>query len=126
MLQAHWEDVLDALPTPTTAPVAPVTAPTTRAWHPLRAIGTEPPTSLRRPFHGMRHVPLAVHFAGCQLCSGKASAERAAKCWPAFRQAVRYAEELALRPLGLRHATDNRSASDDAPLLRLDIISSSS
>jgi hypothetical protein len=74
---------------------------------------------LRRPFFGYTRVPLAVHFAGCQLCSGKASAERAAKCWPSFRRVIRFAEEQTLRPLGLRHSPHNRSAPGSAPLLAL-------
>ena len=75
---------------------------------------------LRRPLFGSSRVPMAVHFAGCQLCSGKATdVGRTARCWPAFRRVLRFAEEQTLRPLGLRHAPQNRSAAESLPLLPL-------
>ena len=61
-------------------------------------------------------MPLSVHFAGCQLCSGKA-ADKASRCWPAFRRTLRFAEDQYLRPLGLSHPPRNRSAQEAAPLV---------
>ena len=72
---------------------------------------------LRRAFYGYTRVPLAVHFAGCQLCKVDAATERAAKCWPSFRRTLRFAEEQVLQPLGLRHPPHNRSAMGSAPLI---------
>ena len=61
-------------------------------------------------------MPFSIHFAGCQLCSGKADAERAARCWPAFRETVRFAEDQATQPWGLAHAPEDRGGASDAPL----------
>ena len=85
---------------------------------PLRRLGAMPLPPLRQKVFGLASVPLAVHFAGCQLCSGK-SPERALRCWPAFRRVVRFAEDQVLAPLGLRHPPLNRSAAESLPLLSL-------
>ena len=111
------EDIFERLPEamPTTA-AQPGEQPS--PWHPLRPNAAEGSPLLTRAFYGVPRVPLAVHFAGCQLCSGKAP-ERASKCWPAFRRTVRFAEEQTFRAWGLRHSPHNRSAPLDAPLLPL-------
>ena len=109
LLQGHWEDFADAMPLAMPPHLdAPLATP-------LRRVGAAALPPLRRSVFGLSSVPLSVHFAGCQLCSGK-SPETAARCWPAFRRTVRFAEEQSMRPLGLRHARANRSAADDLPL----------
>jgi len=124
LLQVHWEDVIEMLPTAMPAALSAATsaalAATSAEWHPMRSPSAEPLPAMRRPFYGHTRVPLAVHFAGCQLCSGKAAPEKSAKCWPAFRRVVRFAEEQGLRSLGLRHPSQNRSAPESAPLVRLE------
>lgn len=101
-IQGYWEDYVGALP------------PSAAAGG-----GGAPPASLLREVFGRRQLPFSIHYAGCQLCSAKADAAKARRCWPAYREAVRFAEDQALRPLGLMHAPANRSASDDAPLRSL-------
>lgn len=124
LLQAHWEDISDMLPgampftaTEDAATNADVSLPLPLPLRDPLADVVVP--LLQRPFFGHVRVPLAVHFAGCQLCSGKASPERVAKCWPSFRRVLRFAEEQTLRPLGKRHSPWNRSAPGSAPLLDL-------
>ena len=90
----------------------------TAAFVPLRLLGAPPLPPLRKSVFGRQHVPFTIHFAGCQLCSGKAEPERARRCWPAFRRAVRFAEDQTLKPMGLQHALRNRSEPLDLPLER--------
>ncbi len=54
---------------------------------------------------GTDRVPFVMHFAGCQLCSGKTDAHYANwdECRDAMAQALNYAEDWALAQLGLRH-----------------------
>lgn len=116
LMQGHWEDFHPAIPLELSreAPAAPHAASTTPT--PLRRLDAPPLPPLRRKVFGLADVPLAVHFAGCQLCSGKAP-EKAGACWPAFRRVLRFAEEQPLRALGVRHARGtNRSAPEDAAL----------
>ena len=88
LLQAFWEDFEDALPE---AVAAAATTTRTPVAVPLRRLGAPPLPQLRHKVYGLATVPLAVHFAGCQLCSGKAP-EKSERCWPAFRRALRLAE----------------------------------
>jgi hypothetical protein len=46
-----------------------------------------------------------MHFAGCQLCSGRTDAHYANRdeCLDAMAQSLNYAEDWALAQLGLRH-----------------------
>ena len=80
-------------------------------------LGGEP--RLLRQVFGRWRVPFSIHFAGCQLCSGKADAARAARCWPAFRETLRFAEDQAMRPWGLAHGPSDRGGASDAPLQQL-------
>ena len=107
-IQGYWEDYIGALPPSAGAAGGGATATAGR--------DDAPPPSLRREVFGRRQLPFSIHYAGCQLCSAKADAAKAQRCWPAYREAVRFAEDQALRPLGLMHAPANRTASDDAPL----------
>ena len=69
-----------------------------------------------RPVFGRERVPLSLHFAGCQLCSGKlADASRVERCWRAARATIRYAEDQSLAALGLAHPADGRENATDAP-----------
>lgn len=125
LLQGYWEEYADQLPIEPYAAdgVAPAIseAGSERLLPlPLREAQALPLASLRQRVHGSTRVPLSVHFAGCQLCSGKAEAERAARCWPAFRRVLRFAEDQALRPLKLRHARRNRSVEGSMALESLD------
>lgn len=97
LLQGHWEDFASAMPAEHEA--VPRVAPPT----PLRRPGAPWLPPLRQRVFGLGSVPLAVHFAGCQLCSGKAP-DKAGPCWPVFRRVLRFAEAQTLRTLGLRHA----------------------
>ncbi len=51
-------------------------------------------------------VPFVMHFAGCQLCSGKTDAHYAdwGQCRDALAQALNHVEDWSLSKLGLRHA----------------------
>lgn len=98
-LQGHWEDFADAIPD---EPGGGGAASSAVAAPPLRQPRAPPLAPLRKRVFGSVRVPLAVHFAGCQLCSGTAP-EKAPRCWPAFRRVLRFAEDVALRPLGVRH-----------------------
>jgi len=51
-------------------------------------------------------VPFIMHFAGCQLCSGRTDAHYANRddCRDAMAQALTHAEDWSLSKLGLRHA----------------------
>ena len=85
---------------------------------PLRAPTAHPLAPLRRRVFGSLRVPLSVHFAGCQLCSGKGPPEKTPRCWAELRRTIRFAEDQAMRPLGLRHqsGTQNQSMDSDGPL----------
>ena len=110
LMQGHWEDFQRAMPDDMDG--LPRHAPPT----PLRRLGSPMLPSLRHKVWGLADVPLAVHFSGCQLCSGKAP-DKAAPCWPVFRRVVRFAEAQALRALGVHHARgSNRSALNDTAL----------
>ena len=54
---------------------------------------------------GTDRVPFIMHFAGCQLCSGRTDAHYANRdeCLDAMAQSLNYAEDWALAQLGLRH-----------------------
>ena len=54
---------------------------------------------------GTDRVPFVMHFAGCQLCSGRTDAHYANwdECRDAMAQALNHAEDWALAQLGLRH-----------------------
>mmetsp|Transcript_2339 Transcript_2339/g.6532 ORF Transcript_2339/g.6532 Transcript_2339/m.6532 type:complete len:426 (+) Transcript_2339:75-1352(+) len=103
LLQTHWEDIIDAMP----LELAP-RPPAQSVWHPLRPLSAEPLPPLSRAFFGLTQVPLAVHFAGCQLCSGKAPV-RAVKCWPAFRGVVRFSEQQSLRHWDVHPLSQNQT-----------------
>ena len=123
MLQGYWEDYEEALPLSAAADAQGEAAARgggapTAAFVPLRLLGAPPLPPLRKSVFGRQHVPFTIHFAGCQLCSGKAEPERARRCWPAFRRAVRFAEDQTLKPMGLQHALRNRSEPLDLPLER--------
>lgn len=111
MLQGYWEDYEEALPISATAQTADGPG-----FVPLRLVGAPRLPPLKKAVFGREHVPFSIHFAGCQLCSGKAAPERARRCWPAFRRTVRFAEDQTLRPMGLQHALRNRSEPLDLPL----------
>ncbi len=51
-------------------------------------------------------MPFVMHFAGCQLCSGRTDAHYANwdECRDAMAQALNHVEDWALAQLGLRHA----------------------
>eukprot|EP00964_Phaeocystis_antarctica_P061111 scaffold36478_cov60-Phaeocystis_antarctica.AAC.2 len=126
-IQGYWEDYVGALPRAAlTAPADDVASPIAAADATARpgAAGASsaaervgPPVPwLSRQVLGRWRVPFSIHFAGCQLCSGKADAERAARCWPAFRETARFAEDQATRPWGLVHAPEDRGGASDAPL----------
>lgn len=55
---------------------------------------------------GSDRVPFVMHFAGCQLCSGRTDSHfaDADECRDALAQALNHAEDWALAQLGLRHA----------------------
>lgn len=55
---------------------------------------------------GSDRVPWVLHYSGCQLCSGRTSPELAnwSDCRDSFAEALTFAEDWALAPLGLRHA----------------------
>ena len=55
---------------------------------------------------GTDRVPFIMHFAGCQLCSGRTDAHYANRdeCLDAMAQSLNYAEDWALAQLGLRHS----------------------
>jgi hypothetical protein len=55
---------------------------------------------------GSDRVPFVMHFAGCQLCSGRTDAHYAdwGQCRDAMAQALNHVEDWALAQLGLRHA----------------------
>lgn len=117
LLQGFWEEYAERLAeTPQAAPTAKGDAA------PLRLVGAAALPPLLQRVHGSTRTPLSVHFAGCQLCSGKA-VEKAARCWPAFRRALRFAEDQALRPLGLQHAAHNRTAPHDEALVSMQAMS---
>lgn len=109
----YWEDYEDALPATAAFSVATQTQAT---FVPLRLIGSTPLPRLKKAVFGGHHVPFAIHFAGCQLCSGKTDVERSIRCWRNLRQAIRFAEDQTLMQIGLRHSIENRSASRDLPL----------
>ena len=115
-LQGFWEDFATHLPE---APHLGLLARRLDETLPLRQPGSPPLAPLRQRVHGGTRVPLSIHFAGCQLCSGKATS-KAATCWPAFRRTLRFAEDQALRPLKLRHAQLNRSDEQNQPLETLE------
>ena len=134
-IQGYWEDYAGALPrgalqaTPADGAAIPLAAagaaarqgaagaPAAAAGAVVAAERAGPPAPrLRRQVLGRWRVPFSIHFAGCQLCSGKADAERAARCWPAFRETVRFAEDQTTRPWGLAHAPEDRGGASDAPL----------
>ena len=54
---------------------------------------------------GSDRVPFVMHFAGCQLCSGKTDAHYANwdECRDAMAQALNHVEDWGLSKLGLRH-----------------------
>ena len=54
---------------------------------------------------GTDRVPFIMHFAGCQLCSGRTDAHYANRdeCLDAMAQSLNYAEDWTLAQLGLRH-----------------------
>lgn len=137
LLQGYWEDWAEAMPLRTMplvmsrvgADTAAAASPRAGSLEggagggggavptPLRRVGAAPLPPLQQKVFGMSSVPLAVHFAGCQLCSGKAPPERERACWPAFRRVVRFAEEQTLATWGVRHGrATNRSAADEAAL----------
>ena len=133
LLQGYWEEYVDQLPAQPQDPrqenaASPLVAGAESATGtgrppaplPLRQAHALPLASLRRRVHGSLRVPLSIHFAGCQLCSGKAAAERTVRCWPAFRRTLRFAEDQALQPLRLRHGRLNRSAEFDMALESVD------
>ena len=127
-IQGYWEDYVGALPN--ASPVAPIDS----TVGPGAAVGTTvrrgadaaaaaaveqvspPAPRLSRPVFGRWRVPFSLHFAGCQLCSGKADAARMARCWPAFRETVRFAEDQVTRLLGLVHSPEDHGGASDAPL----------
>ena len=97
MLQGYWEDFVSAMP------AAP-----------------RPGATLLRPVFGRDRVPLSLHFAGCQLCSGKLEDRaRVERCWKAARATIRYAEDQTLAPLGVAHPADGRENVSDAPLTQI-------
>ena len=54
---------------------------------------------------GSDRVPFIMHFAGCQLCSGRTDAHYAdwGQCRDAMAQALNHVEDWALAKLGLKH-----------------------
>jgi hypothetical protein len=51
---------------------------------------------MRRAVHGSWCVPFAVHFAGCQLCSGKLTdVNRSARCARAIKKVLAYTEGIS-------------------------------
>ena len=110
-MQTYWEDLEGALPPSSrladdkdiAAAAAFPTAAAALMPLPLAAPGSQPLPPLLRPVFGNHRVPLAVHFAGCQLCSGKGSKlpeNTASRCWPSFQAAIRFAAEQTARSLG--------------------------
>ncbi|KAL1524579.1 hypothetical protein AB1Y20_019469 [Prymnesium parvum] len=121
MLQGYWEDFNGALPLSVTS--RPPAVSTTRhgdeatvVFTPLRLADVPMLPPLRRAVFGHLNVPFAIHFAGCQLCSGKADVERTIQCWHSFRRTLRFAEDQSLLAIGLQHALPNRSEVYDMPL----------
>ena len=90
-LQGHWEDYEDALPDAASLLLPAAEAVAT----PLRRVGAPPLPPLRKRVFASLRVPLAVHFAGCQLCSGKGPPERTPRCWKAITQALQFAQAIA-------------------------------
>jgi len=68
---------------------------------------------------GTDRVPFVMHFAGCQLCSGKTDSHYANwdECRDAMAQSLNHAEDWALAQLGLRHVnlTDLQVVKADGP-----------
>jgi hypothetical protein len=60
---------------------------------------------LSTPIWGSDRVPFVMHFAGCQLCSGRTDAHYANwdECRDAMAQALNHVEDWALAQLGIRH-----------------------
>ena len=134
-LQGHWEDYAAAVPETAFAAAAAHAKLVAGAASgggdrggdgggggdrgggapPLRQLSAPAIRPLTQRVHGSARVPLSIHFAGCQLCSGKAP-EISERCWPVFRRTIRFAEDQALLPLGVRHARANRSAAESLPL----------
>lgn len=121
-LQGFFEDYAGALPdVPFVEDNERSKQPPASSHVPLRAPTAHPLAPLRRRVFGSWRVPLSVHFAGCQLCSGKGPPEKTPRCWAELRRTIRFAEDQAMRPLGLRHqtGTQNRSADSDGPLQQM-------
>ena len=65
--QVYWGDAARALP-------LQMSILESKGTMPLQSLNAARLPPLRQPIFGSWRVPLAVHFAGCQLCSGKVSA----------------------------------------------------
>eukprot|EP00967_Tisochrysis_lutea_P033640 scaffold40062_cov42-Tisochrysis_lutea.AAC.2 len=86
-IQSYWEDIEGAFPRQAKS----VTSST--KWPARRIPGWPSEARLLRPVHGHWPVPFAVHFAGCQLCSGKLTdADRLRRCVRTFESVARYAQ----------------------------------
>uniref|UniRef100_A0A7N0T524 Uncharacterized protein n=1 Tax=Kalanchoe fedtschenkoi TaxID=63787 RepID=A0A7N0T524_KALFE len=56
-------------------------------------------------------LPIMIHFAGCQPCSGKHNpAYGAESCWEGMNQALAFADNQVLRNFGLAHLNLSESA----------------
>lgn len=87
-LQSYWADVEGALPAQP-PPERNASRPSGR-----RTPGWPSEARMLRAVHGSWRVPFAVHFAGCQLCSGKlADLNRSGRCAHALERTLAYTEQ---------------------------------
>ncbi|KAL9663050.1 hypothetical protein QQ045_027887 [Rhodiola kirilowii] len=103
--QSHWVGVIDQLSNFTKAQLEE----DKRSGGPRRH--AEVTRSFRAETRGRNRLPIMIHFAGCQPCSGSHNPlYMAESCWDGMKRALTFADNQVLRNFGLVHLNISDSA----------------